>query len=67
MESAVNQIDSKRMVKKQQMRWAPKSAHPLLQVRTRVLNNELGIVFKRWYPRFVTPAESTPELMELAT
>ena len=66
VESAVNQIVSKRMVKKQQMRWAPKSAHLLLQVRTRVLNNELGIAFKRWYPSFVTPAESTPEPMELA-
>ena len=59
VESAVNQIVSKRIVKKQQMRWAPKSAHLLVQVRTGVLNNELGIAFKRWYPRFVTPAEST--------
>ena len=66
VESAVNQIVSKRMVKKQQMRWAPKSAHLLIQVRTRVLNNELGAAFKRWYPSFVTPAESTPEPMELA-
>jgi len=66
VESAVNQIVSKRMVKKQQMRWAPKSAHLLLQVRTRVLNNELGSAFKRWYPSFVTPAESTPEPIELA-
>jgi hypothetical protein len=65
VESAVNQIVSKRMVKKQQMRWAPKSAHLLLQVRTRVLNNELGVAFKRWYPSFVTPAESTPEPLEL--
>jgi len=66
VESAVNQIVSKRMVKKQQMRWAPKSAHLLLQVRTSVLNNELGVAFKRRYPSFVTPAESTPEPMELA-
>jgi hypothetical protein len=54
------------MVKKQQMRWAPKSAHLLLQVRTKVLNNDLGVAFKRWYPNFVTPAESTSEPMELA-
>src|SRR5712691_5071417 len=66
VESAVNQIVSKRMVKKQQMRWAPKSAHLLLQVRTKVLNNDLGVAFKRWYPNFVTPAESTSEPMELA-
>jgi hypothetical protein len=36
VESAVNQVVSKRMVKKQQMRWTPKGAHLLLQVRTRV-------------------------------
>jgi transposase-like protein len=35
VESTVNQVVSKRMVKKQQMRWAPKSAHLLLQVRTK--------------------------------
>jgi len=35
VESTVNQVVSKRMVKKQQMHWAPKSAHLLLQVRTR--------------------------------
>ncbi len=57
-ECAVNQIVSKRMVKKQQMRWAPKSAHLLLQVRAKVLNNELGSGFKLWYPTFATPAES---------
>jgi hypothetical protein len=39
-ESAVNQVISKRMVKKQQMRWSPRDAHLLLQVRTRVLNND---------------------------
>ena len=37
-ESAVNQVVSKRMVKKQQMRW---TAHNLLQIRTKVLNNQL--------------------------
>ena len=41
------------MVKKQQMRWTPKGAHLLLQVRTRVLNDELGDAFRRWYPEFV--------------
>src|SRR6202022_768749 len=58
VESAVNQVVRKRMVKKQQMRWAPKSAHLLLQVRAKVLNDELAAVFKRWYPAFVTPSES---------
>ena len=58
VESVVNQVVSKRMVKKQQMRWAPKSAHLLLQVRARVLNDELAQVFQRWYPAFVAPTES---------
>src|SRR5438270_2691474 len=58
VESAVNQVVSKRMVKKQQMRWAPKSAHLLLQVRARVLNDEFAEVFQCWYPAFVVPTES---------
>ncbi len=58
VESTVNQVVSKRMVKKQQMRWAPKSAHLLLQVRAKVLNEELADVFRRWYPAFAVPTES---------
>ena len=58
VESVVNQVVSKRMVKKQQMRWAPKSAHLLLQVRAKVLNHELVEVFQCWYPAFVVPTES---------
>jgi hypothetical protein len=61
VESAVNQVVSKRMVKKQQMRWTPRGAHLLLQVRTRVLNDELGAVFQRWYPAFVTPSGGTAQ------
>jgi hypothetical protein len=38
------------MVKKQQMRWTPRGAHLLLQVRTRVLNDQLAGDFRRWYP-----------------
>jgi hypothetical protein len=34
VESAVNQVVSKRFVKKQQMRWTPAGAHLLLQIRT---------------------------------
>jgi hypothetical protein len=58
VESAVNQVISKRMVKKQQMRWTPRGAHLLLQVRTRVLNDDLAIDFQRWYPSFVSPTRS---------
>ena len=38
LESTVNQVVSKRMVKKQQMAWTERGAHLLLQTRTRVLN-----------------------------
>jgi hypothetical protein len=52
VESTVNQVISKRMVKKQQMRWTPRGAHLPLQIRTRVLNNTLTNDYKRWYPSF---------------
>ena len=50
VESAVNQVVSKRFVKKQQMAWADQNAHDLLQVRTTVLNDELRDHFEQWYP-----------------
>ena len=56
VESAINQVVSKRMVKKQQMGWSQRGAHLLLQTRTKVLNNELEAVFRRWYPRFRSAA-----------
>ncbi len=52
VESTVNQVVSKRMVKKQQIRWSQKGAHLLLQLRTCVLNDELRDVFRQWYPNF---------------
>jgi hypothetical protein len=52
VESTVNQVISKRMVKKQQMRWSPRGAHLLLQIRTRVLNDTLTGDYRRWYPNF---------------
>ena len=58
-ESVVNQVIAKRMVKKQQMRWTPRGAHLLLQVRARVLNDQLAGDFARWYPPSHTP-ETTP-------
>jgi hypothetical protein len=54
-ESTVNQVISKRMVKKQQMRWSPRGAHLLLQLRTRVLNDDLADDFDRWNPGFNHP------------
>jgi hypothetical protein len=50
VESTVNQVVSKRMVKKQQMRWTKMGAHLLLQVRSQVLNDDLRATFERWYP-----------------
>ena len=57
VESTVNQVVSKRMVKKQQMRWTPRGAHLLLQVRTRVLNDDLIGAFQRWYPAFTNTSD----------
>jgi hypothetical protein len=53
-ESSVNQIISKRFVKKQQMRWTRHGAHLLLQIRTRVLDETLATTFQRWYPGMET-------------
>jgi hypothetical protein len=52
VESTVNQVISKRMVKKQQMRWSWQGAHDLLQIRTQVLNEELRATVSHWYPGF---------------
>jgi hypothetical protein len=49
VESTVNQVISKRFVKKQQMRWTKRGAHMLLQVRAQVLNEDLRSTFERWY------------------
>ena len=50
VESTINEVVAKRMVKKQQMQWTQQGAHYLLQTRTAVLNEELGKHFERWYP-----------------
>jgi hypothetical protein len=65
-ESTVNQVISKRMVKRQQMQWSQRGAHLLLQTRTRVLNDELEETFRGWYPQFRpevprwSPSEARP-------
>jgi hypothetical protein len=50
VESTVNEVISRRIVKKQQMRWTPKGAHTLLQVRVQTLNDDLRGKFCHWYP-----------------
>ena len=52
VESAINQVVSRRFVKKQQMHWTLRGTHLLLQTRTKVLNDELDGTFRRWYPKF---------------
>jgi hypothetical protein len=62
VESTINQVVSKRFVKRQQMQWTPKGAHLLLQTRTKVLDGDLEEVFRGWYPQFqpVPCASPTP-------
>jgi hypothetical protein len=50
VESTINQLVAKRFVNKQQMRWTPRGAHLLLQVRVQALNDDLHTSFERWYP-----------------
>ncbi len=50
VESTINEVVAKRMVKKQQMQWMHEGAHYMLQTRTAVLNNDLHLNFERWYP-----------------
>jgi hypothetical protein len=61
VESTVNQVISKRMVKKQQMRWTKPGAHRLLRVRTQVLNDDLRATFHRWYPGLKAAPEPAEE------
>ncbi|HEV8718617.1 MAG TPA: hypothetical protein VGX03_38090 [Candidatus Binatia bacterium] len=51
-ESTINQVVSRRFVKKQQMQWTQRGAHLLLQTRTKVLDGDLEGVFREWYPQF---------------
>jgi hypothetical protein len=55
VESTVNRVVSERMVKKQQMQWTKRGAHLLLQIRTRVLNDEWEATFRTWYPGIRSP------------
>ncbi len=50
VESTINEVIAKRMVKKQQMQWSQQGAHYLLQTRTAVLNDDLKTQFEHWYP-----------------
>jgi hypothetical protein len=58
VESAVNEILSKRMIKKQQMRWKRWTVQPFLDVRIAVLNKTLKGSFRRRYPEFQAPNDN---------
>ena len=64
VESAVNQVVSKRFSKKQSMRWTQAGAHLALQARTRVLNGELEDAFRRQWPGFQPPSKAKPDEAE---
>jgi hypothetical protein len=57
VESAVNQVVSKRFVKKQQMQWTPAGAHLLLQIRIEVLNGDWRATLSRLSGGLREPAE----------
>jgi hypothetical protein len=60
VESAVNEILSKRMIKKQQMRWNRWTVQPFLDVRVAVLNKTLAGSFRRRYPAFRADNDHDP-------
>ena len=53
-------MESERFCKKQQMQWSKEGAHLLLQTRVRTLNEELGVIFKRWYPDMDLEVDAMP-------
>jgi len=59
-ESAVDELISRRMVKKQHMRWTKKGAHLLLQLRVKTLNHDLRKSFIKWYPKMEQENEPIP-------
>ena len=57
-ESAVNQVLNARMCKRQHMRWTPRGAHLLAQVRCAVINGDLTAKLKTYKAQQV---ENVPE------
>jgi Plasmid pRiA4b ORF-3-like protein len=61
VESTIDQVVSKRMMKRQQMRWSQRGAHLLLRVRTRALDGFLRDDFIRWHPGMKRVAGAQPD------
>jgi hypothetical protein len=59
VESTVNDIVSRRMVKRQQMRWNRETVQPFLTVRVHVLNDTLEDAFRHWHRAFRPAADAT--------
>lgn len=62
-ESAVNQVINARMCKRQHMRWMPRGAHLLVQVRSAVINGDLAEKFK--LAEAANAEEAAPDLLIL--
>ena len=60
-ESAVNEIISKRMAKKQQMRWNRYTVQHFLDVRIQVLNGSLEDAFRYWHKGFRPTSDQCQE------
>jgi len=58
VESAVNEIIAKRMVKKQRLRWNLHTIQRFLDVRIHVLNGKLEDAFRHWHKGFRPVADA---------
>ena len=65
VESTVNEVVAKRMVKKQQMQWSRAGAHYLLQTRTALLIGELREHFEGWYPELKVESKTLESNLEI--
>jgi hypothetical protein len=64
VESTVNEVVTKRMVKKQQMQWSHIGAHYILQARTAALNDDLPDYFEGWYPGLKINGDTDKKLLD---
>jgi hypothetical protein len=63
VQSAVNEIIAKRMVKRQQMRWNRYTVQRFLEVRIHVLNGTLEDAFRHWHKSFRPVADQIQQAL----
>ena len=63
-ESAVNQVVNARMCKRQHMRWTPRGAHLLAQVRCAVINGDLAAKLAAYRARIDEVPEDVSHFLE---